>query len=183
VEGIGNMAKWYRLFTALGIECFCVFDTDSNKTGQDAEDLLAKRKDIMTALGHDGDRAKVENLSTDPIAVEDGYATLNPNFEGAAAALFGDRLADLYEEAAQLVGDSKSLRARYAAQHLADEDFTGDAAATLDALVQAIGGKPPEQADGGGADDPVGEPPDTDHSGDPEAVEASSSAAEDEPPF
>ena len=27
VEGIGNIAKWYWLYTALGIECYCLFVT------------------------------------------------------------------------------------------------------------------------------------------------------------
>lgn len=50
-EVVGNIAKWFRLYTALGIECFCLFDTDSNKNGREATDLLAKRQDIAAALG------------------------------------------------------------------------------------------------------------------------------------
>jgi putative ATP-dependent endonuclease of OLD family len=183
VEGIGNIAKWHRLLTVLGIECFCVFDTDSNKTGKDVEDLLAKRRDIMAALGHDVERAEPENLSTDPIAVEDGYATLNPNFEGAAAGLFGDRWSALYAEAVPLVGDSKSLRARYAAQHLVDGDFAGHADPTLDVLVRAIRGNAPEQAEASAAEEPVGEQPAPDQSGGPNPLETSSPATDDEPPF
>ncbi|NEE01504.1 ATP-dependent nuclease [Phytoactinopolyspora halotolerans] len=182
VEGISNIAKWHRLFTTLGIECFCVFDTDSNKTGTNARDLLANRQDIMAALGHDADKAKAENLSTHPISVEDGYATLNPNFEGALAALFGDRWSELYVDAAPLVGDSKSLRARYAAQHLGGGDFTGDAAATLDALIQAIRGKPAEQADANEAKEPAPEPSAPDQSS-PDSVETSAPTTADEPPF
>jgi putative ATP-dependent endonuclease of the OLD family len=59
-EGIGNIAKWYRLYTVLGIECFCLFDTDSNKTGPVADKLLANRMDLMSAIGLDGAGAEVE---------------------------------------------------------------------------------------------------------------------------
>jgi len=79
VEGVGNVAKWHRLYTALGIRCFCVFDTDSDKQGKDAADLVVKRRDIMAALGLDESRAGAENLAPDPLAVQDAYATLNPN--------------------------------------------------------------------------------------------------------
>ncbi len=157
VEGVGNIAKWHRLYTALGIECFCVFDTDSNKTGREADDLRAKRWDIMAALGH-GDDAQPENLSSAPLAVQDGYATLNPNFEGAAVALF-ERWTELYVEAVTVVGDSKPLRARYATQRLGDGDFAGEAGVALDALIRAIRGQPPEEPGGEEAPQPWGAPP------------------------
>lgn len=141
VDGIGNIAKWHRLYTALGIECFCLFDTDSDKTKtDDVADLRAKRADIMSALGRDTAEADVESQSSDPLAVRDGYATLDPNFEEAMTALFGQRWIDLIDAAVAFVGDSKPLRARYAAERLDPERFGNDAVAALDALAQALSG-------------------------------------------
>ncbi|WP_277453582.1 AAA family ATPase [Janibacter sp. DB-40] len=139
VEGIGNIAKWHRLYTALGIECFCMFDTDSDK-GSDAQ-LLAKRLDIATALDSEGDPAEAATVLGDPLYVGQGYATLDPNFEGGMKALFGDAWTRLHDEAVASVGESKPLRARYAAHRLADFDFTGSPGERIDALVRAIRGE------------------------------------------
>lgn len=142
VEGVGNVAKWHRLYTALGIKCFCLFDTDSDK-GSDAQ-LLAKRTDIAAALGLEGDPAEAATILGDPLYVGDGYATLDQNFEGAMTALFGDQWTRFYGEAVSSVGESKPLRARYAARRLDDFDFAGNAGVRIDALVRAIRGEGPD---------------------------------------
>lgn len=153
VEGIGNVAKWHRLYTALGIECFCVFDTDSDK-GSDGQ-LLAKRTDIASALGLDGDPAEAAAILGEPLCVGDAYATLDPNFEGAMRSLFGEVWTRLHSEAVSAVGDSKPLRARYAAQRLDSFDFAGDAGERIDSLIRAIRGEGPEDApNADGPDDP-----------------------------
>ncbi len=144
VEGVGNVAKWHRLYTALSIECFCVFDTDSDK-GSDAQ-LLAKRTDIAVALGREGDPAGAATILGEPLYVGDGYATLDPNFEGAMQALFGDEWTRLHDEAVSSVGESKPLRARYAAQRLDDFDFAGNAGERIDALVRAVRGEESDDA-------------------------------------
>ena len=111
VEGIGNIAKWYRFYKALGLTCFCLFDTDSSKSGGEAAQLLAKRLDIGTAIGLEGDPAESGVLLGAGLFVAHTYATLDPDFEGALDAMLGDRWAQLYGEAVQSVGDSKPLRA------------------------------------------------------------------------
>lgn len=141
VEGVGNIAKWHRLYTALGIECFCLFDTDSSR-GSDPQ-LLAKRTDIAAALGREGDPAEPATLLGEALYIGDGYATFDPNFEGAMKALFGDPWTRLDEEALSFVGESKPLRARYAAQRLDDFDFAGKAGERFDMLVKAIRGGGP----------------------------------------
>lgn len=180
VDGISNIAKWHRLFTALGVECFCVFDTDSNKAGKDAATLLANRQDIMSALQYDVNNASAENLSAAAISVEEGYATLDPNFEGAMAKLFSDRWLGLCVDAAPLVGDSKPLRARYAAQQLGSDDFTPDVAATFDALARAMCGKEVEQTD---ADVMPGPTPDAPFSDTTGPAGSLTSTELEEPPF
>jgi putative ATP-dependent endonuclease of OLD family len=162
VEGVGNIAKWHRLYSALGIECFCMFDTDSDK-GSDAQ-LVAKRMDIAAALGREGDPAETATILGEPLYVGDGYATLDPNFEGAMKGLFGDEWTRLYDEAVSSVGESKPLRARYAAQRLDSVDFVDNAGERLDALVRAIRGEGP--ADGPDEDEP--DAPQADTSAPPE---------------
>ncbi len=141
VEGVGNIAKWYRLYTSLGVKCFCVFDTDGNKSGKEAADLLAKRQDIAAALGVDGDPGAESAASGEHLRVGKGYATLNPNFEGAMKALFGDAWANLHEQAVAWVGESKPLRARYAAQRLDESDWFGPPAVSIDSLIRAVRGQ------------------------------------------
>ena len=176
VEGVGNIAKWHRFYTALGIETFCVFDTDSDK-GSDAH-LLAKRTDIAAALRREGDPAEAATILGEPLYVGDGYATLDPNFEGAMQALFGDEWTRLYGEAVSSVGDSKPLRARYAAQRLEDSTFTGNAGQRIDALARAIrGGGPVDGPDEDATDDPWG------RSGDPGELHDPKPWGSDEPPF
>lgn len=75
------------------MECFCVFDTDSDKGAKDAANLLAKRLDIAAALGREGDPADLAIILGEPLFVVEGYATLDPNFEGAMGALFGEEWA------------------------------------------------------------------------------------------
>lgn len=161
VEGIGNIAKWYRLYTSLGVECFCLFDTDANKTDKEAADLLAKRQDIAAALGLDGDPGAKSAISGEPLHVGEDHATLHPNFEGAMGTLFGDAWTDLHEQAVAWVGESKPLRARYAAQRLDDFDWFGPPADSIDALIRAIRGwhseAPPEAVVDGHS---AGSPPD-----------------------
>ncbi|OBA31030.1 ATP-dependent nuclease [Gordonia sp. 852002-51296_SCH5728562-b] len=140
VEGIGNIAKWHRLYTALGIQCYCIFDTDSDKAGKDAEDLTRKRIDIMRALCRDPDRGAAQKQSTAPIFVEHDYATMSPNFEGAAKRLFGESWTTLHDDAVASVGESKPLRARYAAQRLPAYAYRNGASPVLDSLVEAIRG-------------------------------------------
>lgn len=154
-EGVGNIAKWHRLYNALGIECFCIFDTDSNKLGSEADQLRAKREDIAAALGLSGDLAEPAVLLGQPVFVGDGYAVLEPNFEGAMVTMLGDEWVQLMSAALVTVGDSKPLRARYAARKLNESQWTGGSQAGLDALVSAIRGN----ADGTSAPLATEEPP------------------------
>lgn len=142
-EGIGNIAKWYRLYTALGIKCFCLFDTDSDKNGNAATSLRAKREDIATAIGLPGDPAATSTPGR-PLNVDVDYATLAPNLEGAMTALFGDTWERLYTEAIKTVGESKPLRARFAAQRLDESDWAGEPADLIDSLIRAIRGDAPD---------------------------------------
>lgn len=162
VEGIGNIAKWHRLYTALGIECFCLFDTDSDKSGNEASSLQTKRRDIATALGDPDDPAQMAAQFNLPLHVGRGFATLDPNFEGAMSTIFGGAWDRLHTEAISSVGESKPLRARYAAQNLGDSDWSADAREGINALVLALQGSLGREPLGPEPDEhcgPWGEPP------------------------
>jgi putative ATP-dependent endonuclease of OLD family len=138
VNGVGNVAKWHRLFSILGVPTYCIFDTDSDKTGVKASELLTKRTDIMTALGRNSPEVDAANMSPEPLHVERDHATFNANFESGTAALFGQRWLQLRDEAAPFVGDSKPLTARYAAQRLTATDLPGAAREILSRLADAL---------------------------------------------
>ena len=137
-EGIGNIAKWARFYSALGIPTFCIFDTDSNKVGVDAQVLLAKRRDILAAIEIDQDRAETCDMSQQPLWVGSTYATMDPNFEKAMSVLLGLPWDEAYLSAADVVGEqSKPLRARYAASNMKLEHETVGCA-TLVELARAL---------------------------------------------
>lgn len=135
VDGLGNLAKWYRLFSALGIDTYCIFDTDSDKTGADATQLAAKREDLLTALGEDPTQSLV--VPTSALLVTTRFAAFNPNFESACATLFGDAWLTAWADAKELVGDSKPLRGRYAAAQVADA-ASDDARLALELLARTV---------------------------------------------
>jgi putative ATP-dependent endonuclease of OLD family len=58
VQGVGNLAKWWRFFTAYEIPTYTAFDNDAK--GDDAD--KKKRSDLLTALGLDA-KAQEEILS------------------------------------------------------------------------------------------------------------------------
>ncbi|MFD3405378.1 ATP-dependent endonuclease [Kribbella sp. NPDC058693] len=148
VGGIGSLAKWIRLFTALGTPVYCIFDTDTDKTGSDAADLLIKRTDIFRALGESTQGAEIANLSTDSVHVEKNYATLRDNFEVAINTLFGTSWSDKYAESAAVVGaSSKPLRARYTARELKSMPTPSAAERAIRALSEALTQKLPEAHD------------------------------------
>ena len=153
-EGIGNIAKWYRFYTAFGIECFCIFDTDSDKSGRDARNLLTKRLDIASALNYEGDPAEMAKIWGGFLNTDQNFATMDPNFEGAMQKLFGTEWIRLHDEAVEFVGESKPLRARYATQRIKQQYFAGEPGKKIDALVHRIRGK-----DGGGLGDNGAENP------------------------
>jgi hypothetical protein len=94
----------------------------------------------MSAIGQDPAMAEAESSSSEPLAVQERHATLSPNFEAAAAKLFGSQWLQLLEEAVPVVGDSKPLQARYAAERLDTAQFSTRAGSALDALARRVCG-------------------------------------------
>jgi hypothetical protein len=102
--------------------------------------LLLKRPDIMSAIGQDSAKAEAASLSSEPLAVQERHATLNPNFEAAAAKLFGSQWLQCSTRQFPVVGDSKPLQAIYPAEGLDTAQFSARAGPALDALARRVCG-------------------------------------------
>jgi putative ATP-dependent endonuclease of OLD family len=138
VGGVSNLAKWYRLFTVLGIPVYPILDTDSDKTGKTGKERERDRRDLMVALGLDPELAV--NLSGKPIYLHDQFTALDANFESSMVQLFPQRWDELVEESREFVGDSKSLQARYVTERLSKSDAVDEFAGLLGALVAKLRG-------------------------------------------
>jgi putative ATP-dependent endonuclease of OLD family len=120
VHGVGNLAKWWRFFSAYGIPTYVVFDNDTK------DDVAgAKRSDLLTALGVAEDRQSAY-LSTSEWVVEEKFSVFGADFETIMRARFQPDYDRLEEEARRLHRfgrDSKPLVARYVAQRLPLEEY------------------------------------------------------------
>lgn len=135
VEGLGNMAKWYRFYRAHDIPCYCIFDTDEGP-GRDGQ--LNQHRDLLRALGvsvEAWDSGKDDRSAFD---VASNFATQHPMFEPAMIGLFGERWSALTQEANSMVGGSKPLRARYAAERIRTVDLSESTKGSLRELANAI---------------------------------------------
>lgn len=141
VGGLSNIPKWARLFTALDLPVYCVFDTDSNKSGKEAARALEHRTAIMKSLDVTSPEEAAASTSDDSLRVWAEYATLNPTIEPALEGLLGAPWTDAYTAAADVVGDSKPLRGRLAARTLTASNLDPDAIRTIAELADALKAK------------------------------------------
>lgn len=114
VEGVTNIAKWVRYFRAHDIPVYPIFDSDSGKSGRDAQNALGARKDILLSLDLDSS-LDWNDYTQGPIGVSDTFSVLDSNYEVALKQVFGDVYSELEDTARQSVGNSKSLVSRYVA--------------------------------------------------------------------
>ncbi len=112
VMGKGNLAKWWRLFTAYGIPTFITFDNDTRKDANGT-----KRRDALRTLGVLEDEID-EILNYNDWHIADQYCVFGEDFETTMRNSFRGYAA-LEEEARRIMGrNSKPLIARYVAHHL-----------------------------------------------------------------
>ena len=116
VHGVGNLAKWWRFFTAYGIPTYVTFDNDAAK-GDDRQGF--KRKDVLGALGIDS-RSMEYLMSANDWIIRAECSVFGNDFETALRALFGGAYRDLEQEASNYGLDkrSKPLVARYVAENI-----------------------------------------------------------------
>lgn len=134
VHGVGNLAKWWRLFSAYGIPTYVVFDNDA-KDGKAG----TKRSDLLATLGIPEDRHRGYLTTTDWV-IEDRFCVFGGDFETVMRAGFGPDYEVLEDDARALHGfgqDSKPLLARHVAQVLTLDAFP-KAWAQVARLAEAI---------------------------------------------
>jgi putative ATP-dependent endonuclease of OLD family len=117
VDGVTNLPKWVRYFRAHTVPVYPILDTDSSKTGQDAEKSAKARVDLWKALELDDQKDWSDHVAG-PIGAHAKFAIFDSDYEGAMRQVFGDTYKDLESEARQLIGDSKPLIARFVARRL-----------------------------------------------------------------
>ena len=118
VDGKGNLARFWRLFTAYGIPVYVIFDNDA---GDDS--TSSKRGELLKTLGV-SDTAEI--LKEADLRIEAKYAVFGKDFETTLRKLFkSEGYENLEKEAREFIGiepdnksDCKPLVARYVAEKL-----------------------------------------------------------------
>jgi len=112
VMGKGNLAKWWRFFTAYEIPTFVTFDNDAKE-----DEKAMKRKDVLKTLGFDDLQASSLTASGKWL-VSDSICVFGKNFEDTMRSSFA-QYVEFETEARHSTGDSKPLTARFVAEKLA----------------------------------------------------------------
>jgi putative ATP-dependent endonuclease of OLD family len=117
VMGKGNLAKWWRLFTAYAVPTYVIFDNDAK---DDTEGT--KRRDILTTLNiANGIHRQI--MGEEEWLIEDLFSLFGKDFEETMRANF-EEYVNHEEFAIRAFGDSKPILARYVASQL--DPSTGD---------------------------------------------------------
>ncbi len=120
VHGKGNLAKWYRLFTAYEIPCYVIFDNDG-----DADDKKqVKRRDALLALGIDDEETQDGYLEYDDMLVLGEFSIFGTNFETVLRAKFPE-YEEIETQGKEEGVDSKPFLARYVAENLKKDKSQG----------------------------------------------------------
>jgi len=112
VHGKGNIAKWWRMFTAYGIPTYVIFDNDP-KHDPHGE----KRRDILQTIG----KSDVDVvILKDTLYVKDLYAVFGSDFEACLRSLFSCyNYEDVEHEAEDFIqSGAKPFKARYVANKI-----------------------------------------------------------------
>lgn len=118
VMGKGNLAKWWRFYTAYDIPTFLIFDNDASDDPQGN-----KRKDALRTIGLRDDTIE-QIITTDDWNIGDRYCVFGKNFEETLRKSFSN-YARLENQARDEIGDSKPLVGRYVAEQLDRNDDVG----------------------------------------------------------
>lgn len=111
VGGKGNLAKWWRLFSAYEIPTFVCFDNDVRDDGN-----AAKRKDALRAIGIPENQFD-DLLGLEDWNISDGFCVFGKDFEQSMRNAFAS-YAQFEGEETQRLGDSKPIIARTVAQRI-----------------------------------------------------------------
>lgn len=116
VGGKGELAKWWRLFTAYKIPCYVCFDNDSDDDNQGN-----KRKDFLKTIGlKDNDLSNI--LQKEDWLVTEKYCVFGKDFENTFKNSFSE-YTNIEERIKNELGDSKPLVAKEVAKLICNENY------------------------------------------------------------
>jgi putative ATP-dependent endonuclease of OLD family len=136
VGGIGNIARWWRLYTAYGLPTYVIFDSDSD---DDSDGV--RRQELLQAIGVSLSEYKAA-VASGPLGITSRFAVCVTNYEVAMRRLFSDQYGELEELGRTRVGTGKPIVARYVAQRLRIEQDPGGWA-SIRTLAESIVGRAP----------------------------------------
>jgi putative ATP-dependent endonuclease of OLD family len=116
VGGKGNLANWWRLFTALKIPTFICFDNDDSDDRQGY-----KSKESLKAIGIQDD-AIAEVLTSRDWNINDSFCVFGQNYEVTMRATFSN-YENIENEVKDELGNSKPIIARAVAKRLLEDNF------------------------------------------------------------
>lgn len=112
-DGVGNLAKWFRMFSSYEIPTYVVFDNDSK---EDAD--ASRRNDLLAALAIP-EAGRGALMSTTDWEIGDACTVFGINYEKTMRDAFTPDYESLEKEAADKHGlTTKPLVARYVAANL-----------------------------------------------------------------
>ena len=115
VMGKGNLAKWWRFFTAYEKPTYIIFDNDSNN-----DEEYIKRKDALTTLGLNNETIKA-TVVLNSLEVFNLFAVFGLDYESCMRNSFKNYR--VFETTARdELGDSKPLVARWIADKIERDD-------------------------------------------------------------
>lgn len=116
VMGKGNLAKWWRFFTAYSIPTYIIFDNDSKDSDEDG----TRRTDALKTIGVPDEKI-AESIAVDDWIVDDNFTVFGKDFEKTFQSYFQD-YKDIEKESEEFLGkksrSSKPLFARFIAQKI-----------------------------------------------------------------
>jgi len=111
VGGKGELAKWWRFFTAFKIPCYVCFDNDAKDDNESN-----KRKDFLKAIGIP-DKGLENLLTTTDWNIGDKYCVFGKDFEETFRNSFPD-YKNIENQVKEELDDSKPLVAKEVAKRL-----------------------------------------------------------------
>jgi|CXWL01.1.fsa_nt_gi putative ATP-dependent endonuclease of OLD family len=109
VMGKGNLAKWWRFFSAYGIPTYVIFDNDNKHDTKGNQ-----RKDLLNALEIPN---ADEIISETNWLIHEKFSVFGVDFEDTMRNVFNDYKKQ-EEKAIDMLGSSKPIVARYVAEKL-----------------------------------------------------------------
>jgi len=139
VGGKGNLAKWWRLFTAFGIPTLVVFDNDVSDDGK-----ATKRCDVLSAVGID-EAEQSDFLDADSLVLGEAVAVMGTDFEHTLRGLIPTYETLEMECRDQHGALSKPFIARWCAERLKENECE-PLRSLADKIARLVEAEPPAAA-------------------------------------